>query len=81
MIASAATAVSPMPYFLSIIHPPLQIYAGLLEWRSGHRQQMEFSANTFANVYMSHVNLLASIARENPRGYHLLKAKLFRLVS
>jgi hypothetical protein len=42
---------------------------------------MEFSANTFANVYMSHVNLLASIARENPRGYHLLKAKLFRLVS
>jgi hypothetical protein len=23
MIASAATVVSPMPYFLSIIHPPL----------------------------------------------------------
>ena len=81
MIASAATAVSPMLSFFCVNHQPLQIYAGLLEWRTGQRQQMDFSANTFASVYTSHLNILASIGRENPRGYHSLKAKLFLLVS
>ena len=57
------------------------MYAGISAWRSGRHQQIDFSANSFAGVYAAHISQLARIQRENPRGYHLLKAKLFDDVS
>jgi hypothetical protein len=56
------------------------LYAAISAWRSGHSQTIDFSANSFAGIYASHIAQLARIRHENPRGYHLLKAKLYEEV-
>jgi hypothetical protein len=81
MIASAATAVGVIISLICPLVHILQIYAGLSEWRTGFRQAMDFSANSFSSVYTAHIALLTSVERENPRAYHRLKAKLFKDVS
>jgi hypothetical protein len=82
MIASAATAVSATSCPLSpFAHVSSQVYAALSAWRTGRHQSTDFSANSFASVYAAHITLLACIERDNPRGYHLLKAKLFEEVT
>ncbi|KAH9164868.1 hypothetical protein EDB89DRAFT_1911836 [Lactarius sanguifluus] len=37
------------------------LYATLFEWRTGEQRTMEFSANTFLDVYLGHVNMLNHI--------------------
>lgn len=55
----------------------MQVFASIDEWRTGRFIRADFSANTFADVYRSHIQFLASILDRNPRGYHHMMSKLY----
>ncbi|KAH9016184.1 hypothetical protein EDB85DRAFT_1898293 [Lactarius pseudohatsudake] len=53
------------------------LYATLFEWRTGEQQSREFSANTFLDVYLGHVNTLNHIRMNRDGVYHLMMADIF----
>ncbi|KAH9173947.1 hypothetical protein EDB89DRAFT_2068196 [Lactarius sanguifluus] len=57
------------------------LYATLFEWRTGEQRTMEFSANTFLDVYLGHVNTLNHICENRAGMYHLMMADIFSLAS
>ncbi|KAH9055287.1 hypothetical protein EDB87DRAFT_1688403 [Lactarius vividus] len=57
------------------------LYATLFEWRTGEQKSMEFSANTFLDVYLGHVNTLNHICEKRAGVYHLMMADIFSLAS
>ncbi|KAH9012014.1 hypothetical protein EDB84DRAFT_1569409 [Lactarius hengduanensis] len=57
------------------------LYATLFEWRTGEQQSMEFSANTFLDVYLGHVNMLNHICMNQDGVYHLMMVDIFSQAS
>ncbi|KAH9028796.1 hypothetical protein EDB84DRAFT_1562985 [Lactarius hengduanensis] len=57
------------------------LYATLFEWRTGEQKSMEFSANTFLDVYLGHVNTLNHICENRAGVYHMMMADIFSLAS
>ncbi|KAH9033539.1 hypothetical protein EDB85DRAFT_1890212 [Lactarius pseudohatsudake] len=53
------------------------LYATLYEWRNGEQQVTEFSANTYLDVYLGHVNTLNHICVNREGVYHLMMADIF----
>ncbi|KAH9014577.1 hypothetical protein EDB83DRAFT_2321461 [Lactarius deliciosus] len=53
------------------------LYATLYEWRNGEQQVTEFSANTYLDVYLGHVNTLNHICANREGVYHLMMADIF----
>ncbi|KAH9069672.1 hypothetical protein EDB83DRAFT_2314067 [Lactarius deliciosus] len=57
------------------------LYATLYEWRNGEQQVTEFSANTYLDVYLGHVNTLNHICANREGVYHLMMADIFSQAS
>ncbi|KAH9174429.1 hypothetical protein EDB89DRAFT_2149430 [Lactarius sanguifluus] len=57
------------------------LYATLYEWRNGKQQVTEFSANTYLDVYLGHVNTLNHICVNREGVYHLMMADIFAQAS
>ncbi|KAH9162395.1 hypothetical protein EDB89DRAFT_2079745 [Lactarius sanguifluus] len=57
------------------------LYATLYEWRNGKQQVTEFSANTYLDVYLGHVNTLNHICVNREGVYHLMMVDIFSQAS
>ncbi|KAI0076619.1 hypothetical protein K474DRAFT_1755555 [Panus rudis PR-1116 ss-1] len=53
----------------------------LQDYRSGTHKPTNFESNSSQDVYRNHMDLLIKTARDNPNGYHTMKARLFKLAS
>ncbi|KAH9975671.1 hypothetical protein BGW80DRAFT_1457249 [Lactifluus volemus] len=57
-------------------------YAALSEWRSGKSKHIDFSANTYHEVYINHLGTMASIANaRNGRSFHAMMADIYERAS
>ncbi|KAH9011111.1 hypothetical protein EDB83DRAFT_2530442 [Lactarius deliciosus] len=57
------------------------LYATLYEWHNGEQQVTEFSANTYLDVYLGHVNTLNHICVNQEGVYHLMMMDIFAQAS
>ncbi|KAH9075025.1 hypothetical protein EDB83DRAFT_2515878 [Lactarius deliciosus] len=57
------------------------LYATLYEWHNGEQQVTEFSANTYLDVYLGHVNTLNHICANREGVYHLMMVDIFSQAS
>ncbi|KAH9039640.1 hypothetical protein EDB85DRAFT_1887409 [Lactarius pseudohatsudake] len=57
------------------------MYATLNEWRTGKSQVLEFSANTYLDVYRCNVMSLNYILNHRPNAYHVMMADIYSQAS
>ncbi|KAH8988113.1 hypothetical protein EDB92DRAFT_1948290 [Lactarius akahatsu] len=55
-------------------------YAALREWSTGERRQLDFTTNTFVEVYECHIANLNRIEMERNTSYHKMMADIYQLV-
>ncbi|KAI0069460.1 hypothetical protein K474DRAFT_1714216 [Panus rudis PR-1116 ss-1] len=53
----------------------------LQDYKSGTHKPTNFESNSSQDVYRSHMDMLTKTARDNPSGYHTMKARLFQSAS
>ncbi|KAI9454589.1 hypothetical protein BJY52DRAFT_1225060 [Lactarius psammicola] len=53
------------------------LYASIYEWRTGTQQAMEFSANSFFDVYQGHVSTLQLIKTNRGNAFHKMMADIY----
>ncbi|KAI9444390.1 hypothetical protein BJY52DRAFT_1194415 [Lactarius psammicola] len=53
------------------------LYAALYEWRTGEHQVMEFSANSYLDVYQGHVNTLRLIQKKRGSAFRSMMANIY----
>ncbi|KAH9060276.1 hypothetical protein EDB87DRAFT_1728537 [Lactarius vividus] len=56
-------------------------YAALREWSTGERRQLDFTTNTFVEVYECHIANLNRIEMERNTSYHKMMADIYQLVT
>ncbi|KAH9173105.1 hypothetical protein EDB89DRAFT_2229011 [Lactarius sanguifluus] len=56
-------------------------YAALREWSTGERRQLDFTTNTFVEVYECHIANLNWIEMERNTSYHKMMADIYQLVT
>ncbi|KAH9067676.1 hypothetical protein EDB87DRAFT_1678000 [Lactarius vividus] len=56
-------------------------YAALREWSTGERRQLDFTTNTFVEVYECHIANLNQIEMERNTSYHKMMADIYQLVT
>ncbi|KAF8269151.1 hypothetical protein EI94DRAFT_1799533 [Lactarius quietus] len=57
------------------------LYATLHEWHTGNQQVMEFSMNTYLDVYQGHINTLRLIWDGQYGAFHSMMAKIYSKAS
>ncbi|KAF8265157.1 hypothetical protein EI94DRAFT_1804796 [Lactarius quietus] len=57
------------------------MYATLYEWRTGHQQHSEFSANTYLDIYKGHVNTLQLIKDHRYGAFHTTMLEIYSKAS
>ncbi|KAI9437035.1 hypothetical protein H4582DRAFT_2078108 [Lactarius indigo] len=55
----------------------MALYATLYEWCTGEQQVTEFSANTYLDIYLGHVNTLNHISVNQEGVYHIMMVDIF----
>lgn len=58
-----------------------KLYAAIYEWFTGEQQIQEFSANTYLDVYNSHVNTLKHILECCKGVFHLMMVDIYAQVN
>ncbi|KAH9013013.1 hypothetical protein EDB85DRAFT_2158522 [Lactarius pseudohatsudake] len=56
-------------------------YAALCEWSTGERRQLDFTTNTFVEVYECHIANLNWIETERNTSYHKMMADIYQLAT
>ncbi|KAH9040364.1 hypothetical protein EDB85DRAFT_2140500 [Lactarius pseudohatsudake] len=56
-------------------------YAALREWSTGERRQLDFTTNTFVEVYECHIANLNQIETERNTSYHKMMADIYQLAT
>ncbi|KAH9020988.1 hypothetical protein EDB85DRAFT_2152660 [Lactarius pseudohatsudake] len=56
-------------------------YAALREWSTGERRQLDFTTNTFVEVYECHIANLNRIETERNTSYHKMMADIYQLAT
>jgi Domain of unknown function (DUF6532) len=77
MVALVATAVSDNCYRRSSANLKHKLYAALYEWRSGTFKLVEFTTNTFLDVYQGHFNTFRYILEKRPTAFHAMMGDLY----
>ena len=80
LIALVATCVHHDILRTTAVLMNLQVYAALSEYVTGRLVHAILHANHFEDKYRNHINILADMKRNHPRGYHRLTSKLFSMV-
>ncbi|KAH9004437.1 hypothetical protein EDB86DRAFT_3071917 [Lactarius hatsudake] len=57
------------------------LYAALYEWRTGEQQIMEFSTNSYLDVYLGHVNTLELIREKRSSAFRSMMADIYSQAS
>ncbi|KAH9168165.1 hypothetical protein EDB89DRAFT_1909496 [Lactarius sanguifluus] len=57
------------------------INCALREWSTGERRQLDFTTNTFVEVYECHIANLNRIEMERNTSYHKMMADIYQLVT
>ncbi|KAN0129425.1 hypothetical protein V8E53_012757 [Lactarius tabidus] len=57
------------------------LYATLHEWKSGKQHAIDFSANTYLNVYCAHIDTFKVIKEKRPNAYHVMMADIYTQAS
>jgi len=57
------------------------LYATLYEWRSGDQRLAEFSANTYLDVYLGHVNTLRLVKQKKYGAFQAMMADIYSKAS
>jgi hypothetical protein len=55
----------------------MKLYAAIYEWRGGSQNAMEFSANSFLDVYQGHVDTFSYIKNKCERKYHFILGEIY----
>jgi hypothetical protein len=81
MVCLVATAVSFKSNLLlsSTLNQFFEIYAAFYEWRTGERQDIEFTSSTFLDVYTGNVNSLKYIQESRLEAYHSALTNIYTL--
>lgn len=58
-----------------------QLYAALHEWRTGTYQSVEFSANSYLDVYYGHINTFNHVLDERSASFHQMMANIYSQAS
>ena len=58
-----------------------QLYAALHEWRTGIYQAVEFSANSYLDVYNGHINTFYHVLDERSAYFHHMMANIYSQAS
>lgn len=54
-----------------------QLYAAIQEWGTGKHKAMEFSANTYLDVYQGNVNTFYHIRERREEAFHLMMRYIY----
>ncbi|KAN0128211.1 hypothetical protein V8E53_013977 [Lactarius tabidus] len=57
------------------------LYATLHEWKSGKQHAIDFSANTYLDVYRAHIDTFKVIKEKRPNAYHVMMADIYTQAS
>ncbi|KAN0140484.1 hypothetical protein V8E53_001693, partial [Lactarius tabidus] len=57
------------------------LYAMLHEWKSGKQHTIDFSANTYLDVYCAHIDTFKVIKEKRPNAYHVMMADIYTQAS
>jgi len=78
MVALVATAVSlVLSLFCILTNFIYEMYAALYEWRTGVHQKLEFSTNTYMDVYLGHVGTFKHILGHRERAFHVMMSDIY----
>ena len=56
-----------------------KLYAAIREWRHGTQKHMEFSAQSYLDVYFGHIEMFAYIRENRIAKYHAILSDIFFL--
>ena len=54
-----------------------QLYVAIKQWNTGEYKFLEFSANSFLDVYHGHVNTFKHIREKREDAFHLMMSDIY----
>ena len=54
-----------------------QLYAAIYEWRTGFHHPAEFSANSYLDVYVGHIQTMDHIFKNRNGSFHRMMADIY----
>jgi len=54
-----------------------QLYAAIQEWSTGQHKAVEFSANSYLDVYLGNVNTFCHIREKRPEAFHVMMHDIY----
>ena len=80
MVALVATAVSFSHAHIIMHWFALQLYAAILEWKTGTQISIEFSSGAFIDVYDGNLNTLKNLKANHPNKYNVIMSDIYARV-